>query len=155
MKHRWCEWCNITSTKWINEMLQIFRTCLTVTVLMRPPPLAQVHPERLKISPQISPSEHGDISHHCLLFTIRAAKKTGNTFIIDGETVNKSILIHFAHQITTNLMHKVLYCFLLPCGVHHYNIYTYIYTYIGFLNFLNKKRHSKCKCTLCLFRYSS
>lgn len=144
MKHRWCEWCNIASTKWINSMLQIFRTCLTVTVLMRPPSLLQVHPERLKSSPQISPSEHGDISHHCLLFTIRATKNRkyiSVQFCIDGETVNKSIWTHFAHQITTNLMHKlqkVLYCFLLPCGVHHYKKHIYIwvlhfrkYTFLG------------------------
>lgn len=54
----------------------------SVTVLMRPLPLVQVHPERLNRRLQSSPSRQGTISHHCRLLTIRASTQAGRALVV-------------------------------------------------------------------------
>lgn len=50
---------------YVHFIIELYKvTLVTVTVLMRPLLLVQVHPERLKRRLQTSPSTQGVISHH-------------------------------------------------------------------------------------------
>lgn len=69
----------ITALVWFVCWLDPF---LTVVVFIRPPGCVQVQPDLFINKLQPSPSKQGSISHHCLVFTIRASTQAGFALVV-------------------------------------------------------------------------